>query len=198
MSLPELLLLALGLSMDTFAVAICAGLGLAKVNFLNMLIIGGYFGLFQAAMPLVGYLLAARFTVWVNAVDHWIAFALLGFIGVRMIISSQKKEDRCAPCVSCETCRVIPAFSVSLRSMVPLALATSIDAAAVGISFAFLEVDIIPAISYIGIVTLIVAIAGVKVGQAFGVRFRKKAELVGGAILVLLGGRIFLDGVGVL
>ena len=198
MSLPELLLLALGLSMDTFAVAVCAGLGLAKVSFKNTLIIGGYFGFFQAAMPLVGYLLAARFTVWVDAVDHWVAFVLLGFIGARMIISSQKKEDRCVPCASCNVCGRVPVFSVSPRSMIPLALATSIDALAVGISFAFLEVDILPAVSYIGVVTLIVAVAGVKVGQVFGMRFRKKAEFAGGVILVLLGTRIFLDGLGVL
>jgi len=198
MSLPELLLLAVGLSMDTFAVAVCAGLGIAKVNLKNALMVGGYFGVFQAAMPLAGYLLASRFTVWVNAFDHWIAFALLGFIGVRMIFSSQKKEVRCDPCESCQSCKVTPAFSISARSLVPLALATSVDAAAVGVSFAFLSVDIISAVIYIGLVTLIVAIAGLRIGQAFGMRFRKKAELAGGVILVLIGTRIFLEGVGVL
>ena len=198
MSLPELLLLAVGLSMDTFAVAICAGLGLAKVNLKNTVIVGLYFGVFQAAMPLAGYLLASRFAVWVGALDHWIAFVLLGFVGGRMIISSRKKEVRCTPCLSCVTCRVVPDFSVGPRNMIPLALATSIDALAVGVSFAFLDVDIIPAVSYIGVVTLIVAIVGVKVGQAFGVRFSKKAELAGGVILVLLGARILLVGLGVL
>ena len=189
MSLPEILLLAVGLSMDTFAVAVCAGLGLKKVSVKNTLIIGGYFGLFQAAMPLAGFMLAARFTVWVNALDHWIAFVLLGFIGVRMILSSQKKE---APCEQA------PVFAVVPRSMIPLALATSIDALAVGVSFAFLEVEIIPAVVYIGVVTLVVAMVGVKIGQAFGTRFRRKAELAGGIILVLLGARIFLGGIGVL
>ena len=190
MSLPELLLLALGLSMDTFAVAVCAGLGLSKVNARNTLVIGGYFGFFQAVMPLIGYLLASRFAVWVTAVDHWVAFALLGFIGARMIISSQKKEACCD--------ERAPVFSIGPRSMLPLALATSIDALAVGVSFAFLEVDILPAVGYIGVVTLIVAMIGVRAGQVFGARFRKKAELAGGVILVLLGARILLAGLGVL
>jgi len=189
MSLLELLLLAVGLSMDTLAVAVCAGLGLSKVSFKNTFTIGAYFGAFQAAMPLVGYLLAARFTVWVTAVDHWIAFVLLGFIGGKMIFSSLKKED---------PREESPAFSVGLRSMFPLALATSIDALAVGVSFAFLDVNIISAVVYIGVVTLIVAMAGVKIGQVFGTRFRKKAETLGGVILVLIGTRIFLDGLGVL
>jgi len=198
MNLPELLLLALGLSMDTFAVAVCAGLGLAKVSTRNTLAVGGYFGFFQGITPLVGYLLAARFTVWVGAVDHWIAFVLLGFIGGKMIVSGMKKEARCAPCGSCAPCKRLPVFTITARSMIPLALATSIDALAVGVSFAFLEVNILPAVGYIGLVTLIVAMAGVKIGQVFGIRFRKKAELAGGAILVLLGARILLGGLGVL
>ena len=189
MSFPELLLLAAGLSMDTFAVAVCAGLGLAKVNVKNSLIIGLYFCIFQAVMPFAGYLLAGRFAVWVTAVDHWIAFALLGFIGVKMVVSSQKKQD---------PCERVPAFSIGPRSMFPLALATSIDALAVGVSFAFLDVDILAAVVYIGIVTLLVAMAGVKIGQVFGLRFRRGAELAGGIILVLIGARIFLDGLGIL
>ena len=188
MSLPELLLLAAALSMDTFAVAICIGLGLPRVNIRNMLVIGLYFAAFQAAMPVAGYLLAAQFAHWGTSVSHWIAFVLLAFIGVRMIISSRKKE---------EPCREATAFSVSPRSMVPLALATSIDALAVGVSFAFLAVDIVTAVMYIGIVTLIVAMAGVKIGQVAGVRFRAKAELAGGVILVLIGVRILLEGLGV-
>ena len=188
MSLPELLLLAVGLSMDTFAVAVCAGLGLPKVSVRNMLVIGLYFAAFQAAMPFAGYMLAARFAGWLTGAGHWIAFALLGFIGVRMIISSRKKE--------CHGQRPA-AFSVSPRSMIPLALATSIDALAVGVSFAFLAVDIITAVLYIGIVTLIVATAGVKIGHAVGVRFRAKAELAGGVILVLIGARILIEGLGV-
>jgi len=188
MNLPELLLLAVGLSMDTFAVAICAGLGLPKVGVRNMFVIGLYFAVFQAAMPFAGYMLAARFAGWVTGVNHWIAFALLGFIGVRMIISGRKKED---------PRKGAPAFSVSPRSMIPLALATSIDALAVGVSLAFLAVDIVPAVMYIGVVTLIVAVAGVKIGHIAGVRFRAKAETLGGVILVLIGARIFLEGLGV-
>jgi putative Mn2+ efflux pump MntP len=200
--------------MDTFAVSVCAGLTMPKFNIKKALVMGLYFGVFQAVMPLVGYLAATLFAEKIIAYDHWIAFALLCFLGGKMIIGSIKKGDRPAdndcPCetradatnpgdarAGITNPRVDKPdqmeTSVKPAQMLPLALATSIDALAVGVSFAFLRVIIIPAVSFIGITTFIISLAGVKIGNVFGLRFKSKAELTGGIILVLIGLKILLE-----
>jgi putative Mn2+ efflux pump MntP len=203
MHLLELFLIAIGLSMDAFAVALCSGLTMPKATITKALIIGLYFGLFQAAMPLLGYLLGTQFADKIVAFDHWIAFALLCFIGGNMIAESFKKEgcaDRDCPTEECtdRECPKKKEASLTPAVMLPLALATSIDALAVGISFAFLDVNIVPAILSIGIITLALSMLGVKIGNIFGVRFKSKAELAGGIILVLMGAKILLEHIGVM
>lgn len=203
----ELFLIAVGLSMDAFAVAICAGLTMTKATMKKSLIIGLYFGIFQAIMPLIGYIFAAQFADKITAFDHWIAFTLLGLIGVKMIMDSIKKEgcpDRECPPEICTDRKCLgerpDTKETSLRpaKMLPLAIATSIDALAVGISFAFLQVKIIPAVLTIGITTLTLSMAGVKIGNVFGRRFKSKAELAGGMILVLIGLKILLEHMGII
>ena len=207
MSFIELFLLAVGLSMDAFAVAVCAGLTMSKINITKTLIIGLYFGIFQAVMPLIGYLVATLFADKIITYDHWIAFALLCFLGGKMIVGSFKKDgcpDRECPDEIC-TDRTCPGVekpapgetSVKPAHMLPLALATSIDALAVGVSFAFLRVDIIPTIAFIGITTLVLSLLGVKIGNVFGTRFKSKAELAGGIILVLIGLKILFEHLGI-
>jgi len=203
MSFFELFLLAVGLSMDAFAVAVCAGLTMSKINITKTLIIGLYFGIFQAVMPLIGYLVATLFADKIITYDHWIAFALLCFLGGKMIIGSFRKNgctDRECPDGTCDD-RTCPGgskpdnkeTSVRPAHMIPLAVATSIDALAVGVSFAFLKVSIVPAVSFIGIITFVLSLAGVKIGNVFGTRFKSKAELAGGVILVLIGLKILLE-----
>ena len=187
MSIIELLLLAIGLSMDAFAVAVCTGLAAPKASIKKHLVVGLYFGVSQAVMPLIGYFAGTLFADVIMAYDHWIAFALLSLLGCRMIYSSFKNED----CSDSDA-------STSPARMLPLAIATSIDALAVGVSFAFLHVDIVPAVSFIGITTFIISAVGVKVGNIFGTRFKSKAELLGGAILVLTGIKILLDHLGII
>ena len=186
MHLSQILLIAVGLAMDAFAVSACSGLGMSKVTFKKALIVGVYFGAFQALMPFAGYMLATQFAGQVIAFGSWLAFILLSIIGIRMIVQSLKKDD----------CGQAPGSSLRPGSMLPLAFATSIDALAVGISFAFLDVDIIPAVSYIGVVTLVLCMAGVKIGSVFGVRFRSKAEFTGGVILVFIGAKILFEHLG--
>ncbi|WP_347491269.1 manganese efflux pump MntP family protein [Desulfoscipio sp. XC116] len=208
MNLPELFLIAIGLSMDAFAVAVCFGLTMPKATIKKSLIIGLYFGFFQAIMPLIGYMLATRFADKIITFDHWIAFALLCFIGGKMFAGSFKKEgcaDRECPAATC-TDRECPGgerphtreASLSPAEMLPLALATSIDALAVGVSFAFLRVNIIPATLSIGIITLTLSMLGVKIGNIFGAKFKSKAELVGGIILVLIGLKILFEHLGII
>ena len=183
MGILELVLIAIGLSMDAFAVAVCAGLTMQKINIKKTLIIGLYFGIFQAVMPLIGYMAATLFADKIIAYDHWIAFVLLCFLGSKMVLGSFKKEsggDKTEVSVK-------PAF------MFPLAIATSIDALAVGISFAFLRVKIIPAVALIGVTTLVISVIGVKIGNIFGARFKSKAEFAGGIILILIGLKILLE-----
>ncbi|MDR0861635.1 MAG: manganese efflux pump MntP family protein [Oscillospiraceae bacterium] len=183
MNFIELFLLAVGLSMDAFAVSVCAGLSLDKATLKNAAIVALYFGFFQAAMPLVGYLVGSQFSDLISAYDHWVAFVLLAFIGGKMIRDSLSQD--------CESDDGITTPSV--RKMLPLAVATSIDALAVGVSFAFLEVSIVPAVSFIGVVTFALSLVGVQVGKAFGSRFKSKAELVGGIILVGMGAKILIE-----
>ena len=197
MSLLELIFLAAGLSMDAFAVSVCSGLAMAKTAkslVKKSLIIGLYFGSFQAVMPLVGYSAASRFADRIIAYDHWIAFALLCFLGGKMISGSLKKEER--PGHSKQSDGVFNEMkeaSVKPAQMLPLAVATSIDALAVGVSFAFLQVNILPSVLLIGLTTFILSVAGVKIGNVFGMKFKSKAEFAGGVILILIGLKILLD-----
>lgn len=182
MSLVELFIIAAGLSMDAFAVAICKGLCLSKMSWNNAVIVGLYFGGFQSGMPLIGYLLGSQFKDAITAFDHWFAFILLGIIGVNMIKESFSKEvEECTDC------------SMDPKNMVMLAVATSIDALAVGVTFAFLQVQIVPAVSFIGVTTFALSILGVKVGNVFGTQFKSKAEFSGGLILIFMGAKILLE-----
>lgn len=188
MKLWELFMIAVGLSMDAFAVSICKGLCVKKADGRHMLIVGGYFGGFQALMPLVGYLLGIQFQTLIQEVDHWIAFVLLALIGLNMVKESREQEGE-------DVCQTNP---FSWRSMLPLAVATSIDALAVGITFAFLNVPIIPAILLIGVTTFVLSGIGIRVGNIFGVKYKSKAELVGGIILILMGLKILFEHLGFL
>lgn len=181
MSLIELFILAVGLSMDAFAVSICKGLSMQKVTIKKYLTIGLYFGIFQAGMPILGYALGVQFKDYITSIDHWIAFILLGVIGINMIREAMNKEE--------DTCN----DSLDTKTMLLLAIATSIDALAVGITFAFLSVDIVPAVSFIGITTFILSMIGIKIGHIFGEKFKAKAELAGGIILILMGLKILFE-----
>lgn len=180
MSLLELFIIALGLSMDAFAVAICKGLSVQQLKPRHALITGLYFGGFQALMPLIGYLLGVRFESFITSFDHWIAFVLLALIGLNMIKESREESE----CLN-------DAFD--FKTMLPLALATSIDALAVGVTFAFLQVNIAPAVSFIGVITFVLSALGVKMGHVFGSKYKSRAELTGGVILILMGIKILIE-----
>ncbi len=188
MSFFELLLTAVALSMDAFAVAACKGLNMRSINWKRAGWIGLFFGGFQALMPLAGWLLGKQFEHLITSVDHWVVFALLALIGGKMIYDAVKAEDG-------ESCPVEDRLSV--RELVALSLATSIDALAVGISFAFLNVRILPAVAVIGITTFALSIIGVAIGQKFGAKYRDRATLAGGVVLVFIGTRILLEHLGV-
>ncbi|MEI3182321.1 MAG: manganese efflux pump MntP family protein [Lachnospiraceae bacterium] len=181
MSLFELFLLAIGLSMDAFAVAICKGLSMQQFNQKHAAIIALYFGAFQALMPAIGYLLGSRFQQSITAYDHWIAFILLALIGGNMVKESFDHETETS------------SPSIHFKEMLILAIATSIDALAVGVTFAFLQVSLIPAVSTIGIITFLISVLGVKVGNVFGTKYKSKAEFTGGFILILIGGKILIE-----
>lgn len=181
MSLFELFLIAVGLSMDAFAVSICKGLSMQKLNQKHALLIGLYFGGFQALMPFIGYSLGIHFQDAIVAYDHWVAFILLCLIGANMMKEARSNEEESV------------SASVHFKEMVVLAVATSIDALAVGVTFAFLQVNIIPAISFIGMITFTLSVIGVKVGNVFGVKYKSKAEFIGGLILVLIGAKILIE-----
>lgn len=185
MSVWELFLIGVGLSMDAFAVSVCKGLSVQRVQVRHMLLCGAYFGTFQALMPTLGYLLGSRFAAAITRVGHWVAFALLAVIGLNMIRESFGEADE-----------VDADFSV--WTMLGLAVATSIDALAVGVAFAAVEVAILPAVALIGGTTFAISAAGVRMGAAFGARWHAAAERVGGAVLVLIGLKILLEGLGVL
>ncbi len=176
----ELFLLAVGLSMDAFAVSVCKGLATPKISFKNAVIVGLWFGGFQALMPFLGYYLGINFRDYITAVDHWIAFILLGIIGANMIKESFGDEGEADS-------------SLDVRTMFLLAVATSIDALAVGITFAFLDVNIIHAVTFIGITTFVLSAVGVFIGHIFGLKYKSKAEITGGVILILLGTKILLE-----
>ncbi len=194
MSSFTLFAIAVGLSMDAFAVAICKGLSMQKISLKKAGTVGLWFGGFQALMPLLGYLLGRQFEKYITSVDHWIAFILLGLVGISMIKESLSKEDECECGCGCG-CQENP---LAFRAMLVLAVATSIDALAAGITFAFLQVNIIWAISFIGATTFLLSIVGVKVGNVFGTRYKSKAELAGGIILILMGLKILLEHLGIL
>ena len=186
MGLIELFLIAVGLSMDAFAVSVCKGLAMPKCTFKKAAIVGLWFGGFQALMPAIGYILGAQFQEAIASIDHWIAFVLLVLIGGNMIHEALDNDEEEADA------------SLDVKTMFLLAVATSIDALAIGITFAFLKVNIIPAVCFIGIVTFIISFAGVKIGNVFGARYKNKAEIVGGVILILLGLKILLEHLGFL
>lgn len=185
MSLWELFVIAVGLSMDAFAVSVCKGLSVGKARAGHCLTAGVYFGGFQMLMPLIGYLMGVRFQALIASVDHWIAFVLLSVIGVNMIREARGEEENLDG-------------SFGFRAMLPLAVATSIDALAVGVTFAFLQVRILPAVSFIGLTTFVLSAIGVWIGARFGGRFQSKAEIAGGTILIVMGIKILLDHLGVL
>lgn len=197
MSLLELFIIAVGLSMDAFAVSICKGLSLTKLKLKDALTVGLYFGIFQAGMPLIGYFLGYQFRDKITAIDHWIAFVLLLIIGFNMIKESLEKEPE--PAITCdddtlEISNVEDEVNpLNFKEMIIMAIATSIDALAVGVTFAFLNVDIVPAVSFIGITTLALSMVGVKIGNIFGTKYKSKAELAGGIILILMGIKILLE-----
>lgn len=185
MSIWDLFILAVGLSMDAFAVSVCKGLSLGKIKPKHMCIAGAWFGGFQALMPLIGYFLGSFFAEMIEKYDHWVAFVLLAIIGGNMIKESFDKDEKVDS-------------SMDVKSMLLLAIATSIDALAVGVTFAFLQVQIVPAMSFIGVITFIFSAVGVKIGSLFGTKYKSKAELFGGIVLVLIGIKILLEGIGVL
>jgi len=187
LSLAELFILAVGLSMDAFAVAVCKGLSAPKLKPSYMAVTGAWFGGFQALMPLIGFLLGSSFEKYITPVDHWVAFVLLAFIGGNMI------KEAC----TCEDDAHDASFSV--KTMFVMAVATSVDALAVGITFAVLpDVNIWWAVLFIGVVTFILSALGVFIGHKFGERYKSKAEFLGGAILVLMGIKILLEHLGVI
>ena len=187
MSILEILLLGIGLSMDAFAVSICKGLSTKKLQFKHYLIIGAWFGGFQALMPTIGYFLGSTFEQYITAFDHWVAFVLLAAIGANMIKESFPREES-------ET-----SASFAFKTMLLMALATSIDALAVGITFALLpDVNVPLAVCLIGITTFLCSAAGLRVGNLFGLRYKAKAELAGGIILILIGLKILLEHLGVI
>lgn len=182
MNIVEILLIGIGLSMDAFAVSICKGLSLKKITWKHVLIVAGYFGGFQALMPLIGYVLGVGFQGVIQNFDHWIAFGLLSIIGVNMIKEAlddcdEEKADS----------------SLACKAMIVLAIATSIDALVVGVTFAFLNVEILSAVTVIGITTFLISMAGIKMGNIFGAKYKSKAELAGGIILILMGIKILIE-----
>ncbi len=183
----ELFLIGIGLSMDAFAVSVCKGLSMQRIDKKYTLCIGLFFGGFQALMPLLGYFLGSRLAGSIERFDHWIAFLLLAFIGFNMIRESREeaKEEQTFA-------------GVNFKELIVLAIATSIDALAVGVTFAFLQVKIVPAVTIIGCTTFILSLAGVYVGNVFGARYKSRAELTGGVILILIGLKILLEHLGVL
>ena len=186
----ELVLIGVGLSMDAFAVALCKGLSMRRINYAHAAVIALFFAVFQAVMPLIGWVLGTQFARYITSVDHWIAFALLGYIGGKMIWDALHEAPETAPCAG--------EGRLDLKELLMLAVATSIDALAVGITFAFLQVSILPAVATIGLITFALSFAGVVVGNHFGTRFQKKAEIAGGVVLVLIGLKILLEHLGLL
>ena len=189
MGMMELFLIAVGLSMDAFAVAVCKGLGMTRVNRKQAVIIALFFGVFQGGMPLLGWTLGTQFEQYIVSIDHWIALILLCLIGGNMIRESfggdeEESMEMDAP--------------LNYKELTLMAIATSIDALAIGVTLAFLRVSIVPAVSFIGVITFTLSLVGVYVGNFFGARYKHRAERLGGAILILIGLKIFLEHMGIL
>ena len=182
----ELFLIGIGLSMDAFAVAICQGLSMTRIKWGHALTVGLYFGGFQALMPFLGYLLGITFSSLITSIDHWIAFVLLAFIGFNMIREARSDEENESN------------DRFDFKTMLPLAVATSIDALAVGVTFAFLRVNIVPAVSFIGCITFLLSAIGLKAGNIIGAKNRSRAEFAGGLVLILMGIKILLEHLGVI
>ena len=182
MGIAELLLLAVGLAMDAFAVSVCKGLAMQKISLKEVAIVGLWFGGFQMLMPVAGYYLGSAFASYIDQYDHWIAFVLLVLIGINMIREAFSKEE--------EEVKA----DLSVKTMFFMAVATSIDALAVGITFAFLNVNVFYSGAIIGLITFVISAIGVKIGNVFGTKYKAKAEFAGGVVLVLLGVKILLEG----
>lgn len=190
MGIAELLLIAVGLSMDAFAVSICRGLGMRRLNLRTAAVLALFFGCFQALMPLVGWALGSQLMWFIAPVDHWVAFVLLAFIGGKMLWEAFHEDD--------EGCGCEDTSAIDLREFLVLAVATSIDALAAGISFAALNVDIVASVSLIGVITFALSFVGVAVGHFFGARYERPASVVGGVVLILIGLKVLLEHLGVL
>ena len=190
MGVVDLFLIGVGLSMDAFAVAICKGLGMSRINYRHSLVIALFFGGFQALMPLVGFFLGSQFAEYVSPVDHWIAFALLAFIGGKMLWDAFHGDDGEGAAAAED--------KLDLKELLMLAVATSIDALAVGITFAFLEVNIWVAVGIIGVTTFVLSLVGVAVGNRFGARYERTATVVGGVVLILIGLKILAEHIGIM
>lgn len=182
MSIIEIALIGVGLAMDAFAVSICKGLAMRRMNYKKAIIIAAFFGVFQALMPALGYVLGTTFANKIAAIDHWIAFILLALIGANMIKEALSSDD--------DECQD---DSLRLGDLIMLSIATSIDVLAVGITFAFFNVSLLLSVSMIGIITFIICVIGVKVGNVFGEKYKSKAELAGGLILIVMGAKILID-----
>ncbi len=184
MQLWELFFIAVGLSMDAFAVSVCKGLSVSRVRMRHRLSVGLYFGGFQALMPLIGYLLGSQFQQMITSVDHWIAFVLLVVIGINMIREARGDAEEVDA-------------SFGAKSMFPLAIATSIDALAVGVTLAFLQVNILASVSLIGATTFVLSIIGLTVGNLFGAKYKSRAEILGGIVLIVMGIKILAEHLGI-
>ena len=199
MGIAELILLALGLAMDAFAVSICKGLATKKLEIKHMCIVGIWFGGFQALMPIIGYYLGSTFSSYITKIDHWIAFALLAFIGINMIKESLEKPKCDSEECKNGQCNINNNESITVnnpfavKTMFIMAIATSIDALAVGVTFAFLDVNVWVAVAFIGIITFAMSAIGIKIGNIFGDKYKSKAEFAGGVILILLGIKILVE-----
>lgn len=186
MGILEIFFVGVGLAMDAFAVSICKGLSMKKIDYKKTVIIALYFGIFQAVMPIIGYFLGTTFESLVTQIDHWIAFILLGIIGINMIKEAFSKESENVN------------DKVDFKTMIILAIATSIDALAIGITFAFFKTNLILAVIIIGIITFVLSLIGVKIGNKFGNKYEKKAEIFGGVILILIGVKILIEHLGII
>ncbi|MEG0070636.1 MAG: manganese efflux pump MntP family protein [Raoultibacter sp.] len=187
----EIFLIGVGLSMDAFAVSVCKGLGMKKLNRKQALVIAVFFGVFQGVMPLIGWALGKQFEFYITSIDHWVAFGLLVLIGGKMLWDSFRPEDDCG-------CGVANDTPLDYKELVMLAIATSIDALAIGITLAFLQVDIIGSAAVIGVTTFALSLVGVVVGNRFGARYEKPATIIGGIVLIAIGAKILLEHLGLL
>ncbi len=188
MGITELILLSFGLAMDAFSVSVCKGLSMKKIDYTGGIATAGAFGIFQAGMPLIGYFLGSRFETYITSVSHWIAFLLLGIIGGKMLVEAMLGDETDAP----------EEYHLHYGELLILALATSIDALAVGIVFAAAEMNLLLSVSVIGIITFLLSFAGIIIGNRFGGRLGEKAEIAGGVILILIGVKLLLEGLGIL